>query len=95
MSWIGFIITAVALTAAFLLYTVLLPHVEGPSLEEQAADHKVWLVCCPECGHWQTISPRASSEQEKRASTQLESTYTNWYSCGRCKHRWQEDHPLL
>ncbi len=87
-----FIAGVVLLAIAVVVYTVFLPHVEGPSLDDQAADHKEWLVCCPECGRWQSITPRASSEEEKRQSPQLESTYTNWYTCGRCQHRWHEDH---
>ena len=84
-------VAGIALVTALVLNVISKFEFKSP---EQTADRKEWLVCCPECGRWQSLTPRASSEGEKRQSAKLETHYTNWYVCQNCRHRWSEEHRL-
>ncbi len=88
--WIWLLVLG-ALGLAALLYFVVLPHAEGPSLEEQVPDQKAWLVVCPNCGRWQPLVP-FSSEEGDRSRPGPE--FTNWYRCPHCRHKWAERHRL-
>lgn len=77
-----------ALALAAVLYFVVLPHAEGPSLADQIPDHKAWLVQCPNCQSWQTLEPFSSEEGD--LSKQEETEFVNWYRCRKCEHRWEE-----
>ncbi|MDJ0756646.1 MAG: hypothetical protein QNJ45_24135 [Ardenticatenaceae bacterium] len=83
------IIAGVALALAAVLYFVFLPHVEGPSLDEQEPDHKEWLVQCPRCGRWQTLKPHASTEKDARLNDL--DHFVNRYECQHCGERWEEE----
>ena len=54
---IGFWIGAIALVLAAIVYFIFLPHIDGPSLDEQRADRREILVCCPDCQTWQVAEP--------------------------------------
>ncbi|MCA9979368.1 MAG: hypothetical protein KDD89_00985 [Anaerolineales bacterium] len=82
--WIGI----VAAGLAAVVYYVVLPHLEGPSLDEQQPHRKSWLVKCPQCGLWAEHTPVSSTFNE--AVQGGEASYTNWYRCEACQQRWQE-----
>lgn len=82
--WIGII----AVSLAAVVYFVVLPHLEGPSLDEQRPQKRSWLVKCPHCGVWEQHVPLSSSLAE--ADREDANTYTNWYRCEACQHRWEE-----
>lgn len=86
------LLAVAALVLAAVLYFVFLPHVEGPSLDEQLPNKKEWLVSCPSCGRWQTLEPHASTQKD--AELAGERHYVNRYACRHCGERWEEDHPL-
>lgn len=81
-----------ALLLAAVLYFVFLPHVEGPSLDEQLPNKKEWLVQCPHCGRWQTLEPHASTLND--AHLNEENHYVNRYECRECGERWEEEEEL-
>ena len=85
---VGLWIAVFALIGAAFLYFVFLPHIEGPSLDEQRADKREMLVCCEKCGVWQMAEPVASTTNEP--DKQGESLETNWFRCRQCGHRWSE-----
>ena len=82
--WIGI----VALSLAAVVYFVVLPHLEGPSLDEQQPHRKSWLIRGPQCGEWAQHTPVSSTFNETIQTG--ENSYTNWYRCEDCQHRWQE-----
>ncbi|MEM8859383.1 MAG: hypothetical protein AAGD96_13735 [Chloroflexota bacterium] len=86
---IGFWVAGTALILAAILYFVFLPHIEGPSLDEQRADKTQILVCCPKCQKWQVIEPVSSTAADPEKIN--EPTETNWFRCRSCKHRWAEE----
>ena len=85
--WLWILVVGALLIAAGL-YFVVLPHAEGPSLAEQIPDRKAWLVCCPDCGRWQTLEPFSSDEDDPVKPPERE--FANWYRCPHCDHRWEE-----
>lgn len=86
---IGISIAGLALIAAGVLYFVLLPHVEGPSIDKQRADRRQILVCCPDCKTWQTTEPIASTAND--LDLKFQNKETNWFRCQQCDHRWSEE----
>lgn len=84
----GILVAGLALLTAATLYFVFLPHIDGPSLDQQRADRREMLVCCPKCGEWQTAVPVASTAND--VDPPAAGHETNWYRCKRCKHRWSE-----
>lgn len=86
---IGFWIAGIALLLAAVLYFVFLPHIDGPSLEQQRADKREIMVRCPNCQTWQTAEPVSSTAADP--DTIHEPTETNWFRCRNCKHRWSEE----
>ena len=92
MSQLPIFIAVAAVFAAAILYFVFLPHVEGPSLDEQKPDRKSWLVRCPNCNRWQTAVPRVSTLPPNYPTEAQEETkgVTNRFICAHCKHRWDE-----
>lgn len=83
-----FFASLLAVGLAGLLYFVVLPHLEGASLDEQRPDRTSWLVKCPHCGTWEERTPVSSDVDEVMQAGGT--TFTNWYRCGVCQHRWQE-----
>lgn len=84
----GFLVAGLALTAAAFLYFVVLPHIEGSSLDEQRSDKREVLVCCSKCGIWQSAEPISSALDE--ADHLGERLETNWFRCRQCNNRWSE-----
>ena len=89
---LGIVVAVLALLTAAVLYFVFLPHIDGPSLDQQRADKREILVCCPNCKKWQVAEPVASTSNDLNQSDK--SRETNWYRCQHCDHRWSEDQPL-
>ena len=83
--WIG----AIALAVAAVLYFVFLPHIDGPSLDQQKADSRQILVRCPTCGEWQAAEPTSSTADDFDKQAELKET--NWFRCRQCNHRWSEE----
>lgn len=83
--WIG----CIALALAAIGYFVFLPHIDGPSLDEQRADRRQILVCCPECKKWQAAEPVSSTAND--FDKEFDPTETNWFRCRNCNHRWSEE----
>lgn len=88
--WLGI----TGLIVGGVLYFIFLPHIEGPNLREQEADQREWLVQCPNCARWRVRQPVSTNLEEQKNNSTSAPSYTNWYHCFECEHRWHEEYKL-